>query len=241
MNPGVFRPFAILSWLAALLTPIVLVLAAVRLLISPLFLVIEYNTPAFPHDPYGFTQEERLYWAKIAVAYLVNDADITYLGDLHFPAGQSAPEISCAQGIYGDDCTRLYNDREQKHMLDVKIVVQAAMQVGMIALVGLAFLAFLAWRGGWEADFRRGLANGGWLTVMLLTAVILFVLIAFGVIFVAFHQVFFASGTWIFLNSDTLIRLFPERFWRDTFIAVGALAGGAGLALALGLQERGKR
>ena len=32
--------------------------------------------------------------------------------------------------------------------------------------------------------------------------------------------------------SDTLIRMFPERFWRDIFILVGALSLGGGLALA---------
>jgi uncharacterized membrane protein len=73
--------------------------------------------------------------------------------------------------------------------------------------------------------------------MFLLGGIILFVLLAFGVIFVAFHQVFFESGTWTFFYSDTLIRLFPERFWRDTFIAVGVLAGGAGLLLGRFVRE----
>jgi integral membrane protein (TIGR01906 family) len=60
------------------------------------------------------------------------------------------------------------------------------------------------------------------------------VLIAFSVFFVYFHEVFFDTGTWVFRFSDTLIRLFPERFWRDTFIAIGllSLAGGLGLGLS---------
>jgi uncharacterized membrane protein len=62
------------------------------------------------------------------------------------------------------------------------------------------------------------------------------VLLSFNVLFVAFHNVFFQAGTWMFLFSDTLIRLFPERFWRDTFIAVGVLSGGAGLAIAYFLR-----
>ncbi len=70
------------------------------------------------------------------------------------------------------------------------------------------------------------------MTVIFIGGILLFVLVAFGVIFVAFHNVFFEAGTWTFLYSDTLIRLFPERFWRDTFLAVGLLAGGAGIALA---------
>jgi uncharacterized membrane protein len=49
------------------------------------------------------------------------------------------------------------------------------------------------------------------------------------VLFVGFHQLFFDPNTWTFLFSDTLIRLFPERFWQVAFGAVtlgtGAMAG----------------
>ena len=48
-----------LSWIVTLLIPVVLVLAAVRLLMTPLFLIVEYNTPGFPEDRYGFTKEDR--------------------------------------------------------------------------------------------------------------------------------------------------------------------------------------
>ena len=214
--------------LVTLLVPVALVLAAVRLLISPAYLVFEYNTPGFPDDPFGFTQAERLQWGRYAVDYLVNDAGIEYLGELRFPEGRQAPPQSCQ---FMDDCTRLYNERELQHMLDVKIVVQGALRVWMFSLLGLALLGGWAWFGGWRRHFLRSLARGGWLTLIALGSVILFVLLAFGVIFVWFHQVFFESGTWMFFYSDTLIRLFPERFWRDTFLWVGLLCGGAGLAL----------
>ncbi|MFN2195842.1 MAG: DUF1461 domain-containing protein, partial [Anaerolineales bacterium] len=70
--------------------------------------------------------------------------------------------------------------------------------------------------------------------------IILFVLIAFGVIFVWFHEIFFQPGTWTFYFSDTLIRLFPERFWRDTFLIVAGLPAliGAVLGYFLGRKKR---
>jgi len=46
------------------------------------------------------------------------------------------------------------------------------------------------------------------------------VFFAFGVLFVGFHRIFFEGSTWIFPYSDTFIRLYPERFWRDTFVYV---------------------
>jgi len=230
--------YAWAGWLVTLLVPVALVMAAVRLLISPAYLVFEYNTPGFPDDPFGFTKEERLHWGSISVNYLVNQAGIEYLGNLRFPPGQQAPPQSCQ---FMDDCTRLYNDRELGHMLDVKNVVQVALNVWYASVLGLAILWVWAWRGRWALPFRQGLRRGGLLTVVLLLGIILLALLAFGIIFVAFHQVFFESGTWTFYYSDTLIRLFPERFWRDTFIAVGVLAGGAGALLAWVIGKEQKR
>jgi len=225
----------LMSWVVTLLMPIALVMAAVRLLISPAYLVIEYNTPGFPADPYGFTQADRLHWSKIAVEYLLNDADISFLADLRFPEGQQGPPESCQ---YIDDCTRLYNDRELKHMVDVKVVVKAALRVWYASLGLLLLLWFIAGQARWGQDYRRGLRRGGWLTVFLLLGIILFVLLSFNVLFVAFHNIFFQAGTWTFLFSDTLIRLFPERFWRDTFIAIGVLSGAAGFAIAYFPREK---
>ena len=48
---------------------------------------------------------------------------------------------------------------------------------------------------------------------LLLTLVIgLLAVVAWQAWFVAFHEVFFAPGSWTFNYTDTLIRLFPEKF-----------------------------
>lgn len=219
-----------LSWLVTLLVPVFLVLTAVRLLMTPAYVFIEYNTPNFPDDRYGFTKQDRLDYSKTALNYLLNDEGISYLADLRFPDGQITPHPSCN---FMDDCTRLYNDRELKHMVDVKNVVTTAINVWIVSIFGLVGLGVWARLGGWWQIFRQGLGRGGWLTIGVLGSLLLFVFIAFGVLFVAFHNVFFDPGTWTFLYSDTLIRLFPERFWRDTFLAVGLLAGGMGLVLGV--------
>jgi hypothetical protein len=40
----------------------------------------------------------------------------------------------------------------------------------------------------------------------------------------------------MFLFSDTLIRLFPIRFWQDAFLLAAVIALGGGIALGLGLR-----
>jgi len=217
-----------LSWIVALVLPVVVVLMVVRLVINPWYLQFEYHTPGFPEDPYGFSLQDRLNYGKKAVDYLVNSADISFLGDLRFPTSQQAPDASCQ---YMKDCSHLYNDRELEHMLDVKNVVRGAMNVLKAGLVLLIGLAIWAWLGKWGTEYLRGLERGSVLLLALIGLIILSVLTMFNFIFVLFHQIFFSAGTWSFLYSDTLIRLFPERFWQDTFLMVGGLSVGFGLLI----------
>jgi integral membrane protein (TIGR01906 family) len=168
------------------------------------------------------------------VDYLVNSAGISFLGDLRFPAGQQAPAPSCQTMT---DCTHLYNDRELEHMLDVKNVVKGAMRVLEICGLILVLLALWAWRGNWSKTYIKGLQRGGIVTLILIGLIILSVLAAFNYIFVIFHEIFFKAGTWTFLYSDTLIRLFPERFWEDTFLMVGGLTAALGLLFYFGSRR----
>jgi len=211
----------ILSWIVILLVPIILILTSVRSLFTPAFLTFEYHTPNFPSDAYGFTLEDRLYWSKIDLDYMLNQEGISFLGDLRFADGSP-----------------VYNQRELKHMVDVKVVFQKAMLVWYFSLGVMFLLGICAWRGGWLYSYRRGLSRGGFVTSILVLVIIIFVLASFGIFFVAFHQIFFETGTWVFNYSDTLIRLFPERFWRDVFIYVGILSLGSGLVLGFALRSR---
>ncbi len=226
--------YKILSWLITLLTPVVLVMAAARLFFTPTYLVVEYHTPGFPADPYGFTLQDRLNYGTLAVDYLNNSAGIGFLGQLHFPAGQQAPPATCQEM---SDCTQLFNARELQHMDDVKNVYQAAIHVAEICAIVLILLAVWAWLGKWLRDYFRGLQRGGVLTLILLGMVILVVLLAFNYFFVIFHEIFFKAGTWTFLYSDTLIRLFPERFWQDTFLFGGIVSVLLGLLFFFGFRR----
>lgn len=221
-------------WFIAIVVPLALIGIGLRILLSPIFLKIEYNMPYFPPDEYGFTKEERLKWAPYALDYLVNSADISYLGDLKF-----------------DDGTPLYNERELSHMDDVKRVTQGALRVWYLSLAVLALLGVWAWFGRsafapqWWQAYRLGLMRGGWLMVGLAVTVGLIVVVGilinpdiFFSFFAAFHGLFFEGDSWLFLYSDTLIRLFPIRFWQDAFLLAAILALGGGVALGFGLKTK---
>lgn len=210
-----------LSYLTTILTPIFLLGLGLRILLTPLFYNIEYRMPYFPPDQYGFTLEDRLGWAPFAIDYLINDADIYYLARLTF-----------------EDGSPLYNERELSHMQDVKVVTKGALQFWYVTVVLMAGLGVWARYGEWWQAFREGLRRGGWLMIGLVVALGLFGAVAFWQLFSLFHALFFEGDSWIFLYSDTLIRLFPMQFWQDAFLWAGVIAIGGALGLALGLKEK---
>ncbi len=214
MNPLPPALNYLLGIFVALVVPAALLLTAVRVLATPLFLQIEYRTPNFPPDEYGFTQADRLQYAPIALQYLFNEEDISFLGDLTF-----------------EDGTPLYNQRELGHMQDVKALVQPGLWIWYGTLAFLLLLGVWAWRAGWWPQYRVMLAGGGKLTILFIVALLLYIGINFNQVFTNFHRIFFEGDTWLFLFSDTLIRLFPIRFWRDVFVFVGILTLSSALAV----------
>lgn len=221
----------ILSSLVAILVPIALIGLGLRILLSPLFLQIEYNMPYFPPDEYGFTKEDRLRWAPYLWDYATNSAGISYLSDLRFDNGEP-----------------VFNERELSHMDDVKHTVQGSLRVWYITLALLLLFGLWAWFDAWWQAYLLGLMRGGWLMIGLAVTIGLIVLIGITIspnvfwnFFAWFHSLFFEGDSWLFLYSDTLIRLFPIRFWQDMFLWSAVIVLGGGIALALGLRSANLR
>lgn len=204
-----------LSWLTALLTPILLLSLALRMLLTPTFLRLEYGQTSFPPDPYGFTQADRLHWAGYALEFIRAPHPIRYLADLKMPDGGP-----------------LFNERELRHMVDVQRVTLAALRVGDLTLGVTLLLGLIAIRFRILHAYFQGLQRGGWLTLFLALALGIFGTLAFWDFFTLFHAVFFEGDTWLFEYSDTLIRLFPLRFWQDVFAVTAIIVIAGALLLA---------
>jgi len=210
----------ILAWLVTLLLPVALTFLGVRLLLTHVFPEVEYRMPGFPADQYGFNLQDRLHWSRISIDYLLNNADISFLGNLTFMDGVS-----------------LFNGRELSHMKDVKNVIHPVLWIGYGVWFLVLGLGLWARFGGWWNVYVRGVWRGGWLTVGLVAVVGVFAAVSFWQFFTVFHELFFTGDTWMFLYSDTLIRLFPMRFWEDAFLFVGLVDVLGGLALGFGLRR----
>jgi integral membrane protein (TIGR01906 family) len=203
-----------------LIIPFFLIMTAVRIMFTPLYMEIEYRMPYFPADPYGFTLADRLKWSNVSLDYLYNSEGIDFLARQRLPDGKS-----------------LYNERELSHMVDVKVLLQSVITAWNVLAIILAATALFAWWKRWLSDFGRAVSRGGWLTLGLIGLIIIGVVISFYDLFTYFHEIFFTGDTWLFDFSDTLIRLFPLQLWQDAFIGVGIIAA----LLALGLAIFAKR
>lgn len=196
--------------------PLMLLAASLRITTAHWLLRWEYGKADFPPDPYGFTTAERLRLAGACVDYLVTDAGIERLASLE-TEGRPA-----------------FNERELQHMADVKRALWGLLWAGVAAgVLVVGGTVGLAVRPATRAHAPAALLGGSLLTAGLLVAVGGLMLLRWDTFFVAFHQVFFAEGTWTFPYSDTLIRLFPVRFWMDVgLVIVGLLAGSTALLTA---------
>jgi integral membrane protein (TIGR01906 family) len=133
-------------------------------------------------------------------------------------------------------------------MEDVKRVTKGALNAWYVSLALLAALGAWAWFGKWNQAYRQGLMRGGWLMVGLAVAIGLIVVVGIAVnpdifwnFFAGFHSLFFEGDSWLFLFSDTLIRLFPIRFWQDAFLFAAVIALGGGVGLGLGFRSASHR
>jgi len=214
----------ILLFLVALFIPVFLLMTSIRLLLFPLYTELEYQRPGFPADTYGFTLQDRLKWSRVSLDYLVNSEGIEFLGNQRLDAQ-----------------TPLYNERELSHMLDVKNLVQVMLIIWPLIGIFIVGIGLISMKSGWLALFWQAVSRGGWAAVGLIVTILIAVLVSFNALFTGFHKIFFSGDTWLFLFSDSLIRLFPMPFWQDAFILMGVLVLLGGIALGLTGNRLSKR
>jgi integral membrane protein (TIGR01906 family) len=114
----------------------------------------------------------------------------------------------------------LLNERERSHMHDVAVLVRVLVGVLVMALVigGVAF----AWLRREPGRIGRiMLVVGGVIGGIAIVLAGIFA-VAFEPAFLAFHELFFPPGTYLFEPGSKLITLFPEAFWFDAALAAGA-------------------
>ena len=133
------------------------------------------------------------------------------------------------------DGSPAFNEREIKHMQDVRVLMGVVFPIQLIGLALIIILAIVLHRfAAWRRVVPNGLKWGSILTLTLLAGLIAYVLINFDAFFLTFHQMFFAGDTFMFLYTDTLIRLYPEVLWSDASILIGVMTVIVAVVLLVG-------
>ncbi len=190
--------------------PIALILANVFLFMTPTWLAYQYSQPDFPPSV-RFAPPERYRLASESIEYI---------------RGNRTLEQFKALGVY--------DEREIKHMVDVReLVDKVKIVLPIIAILIIASLIVLAREKENRALAARGLLNGAMLTIGLFVAVGFFAAVGFQTFFTLFHKVFFEGETWLFNYTDSLIQFYPLPFWFATSIALVTITIGEAVIVGL--------
>lgn len=235
----------IIRWLVTLAMPFFIGLGGIKLLVGfgPGYVNWEYNKASFPNDVatvapetlaalniIPLTQAERTELALVAVDYLRRSEpaeEVIYLLE-----DQTLPVTNLP----------LYNEAEIGHMLDVKHLTDGiGTIVWVVGVIVVGGVGLLLWKEEARPAGYLAIRNGGIATTGILLVIALFILLAWQIFFVQFHELLFPPGTWTFAYTDGLIRLFPEKFWFDAGVLMSMVPLVDGILVAIVGQTLLKR
>ena len=204
----------VLVVLIAAVNPPVLVVNAFRVLATDTF--VRFELDRIPPDLYGFTEDQRQALALTGLRSIRPGSEgVALLERATLPNGSPA-----------------FEERELTHMRDVRRLFGAALRLQLVGLVALAALAIALARTRLRTVVPTGLLAGALATLAVALLAVPIILLGFDGFFTRFHEVFFEGNSWRFSTADTLIRLYPERFWQDVSRLAAAIAVGQAILLA---------
>ncbi len=123
----------------------------------------------------------------------------------------------------------VFGARETRHMEDVKrlfVWVNRAQEISVVFVLIYVVAFFVSTQ---DVDLRQ-LARQSLAGVALGVAAVgglgVFAAFGFDAAFTRFHRLLFTNDLWqLNPNTDHLLQMFPEGFWRDVTIALGAMCG----------------
>jgi hypothetical protein len=131
----------------------------------------------------------------------------------------------------GSDGAPLLDAFERSHMADVSGLVRLLGVVTVLAALTAVVTGRLL-RGRPRAIGGALLAGAGIVGIAAVVLALVFA-VAFDAAFLAFHELFFRQGTYLFGPDSNLIRLFPEQFWYEASLTAGLFIVASALAVSV--------
>lgn len=185
--------------LIAVVVPPTLIGNAMRVLATDTFVRYELGREGFPSDRHGLTDEQRETLALLGLRSIEAGSEgIILLERATLPDGSPA-----------------FDRRELSHMADVRALFVPIQRGGLIVVLAIVALAVALARTRLRTAVPRGLLAGALTTLVIAVLLVPVILLGFDGFFTRFHEMFFEGDSWRFSSTDTLIRIYPERFWED--------------------------
>jgi len=194
----------------AISVPAILLADGLRAVTGDWYVRAVYDHGGVPPDELGLTKDRRTALA---------------LTGLHSIRPDEPDGLELLRRARLPDRTPAFTAREIRHMSDVRTLLGRVYWFQVVA--GFAILALgvaLAFRPSRRQVVPRALRLGALLTLAVAALVGLASIVYWPAFSTPFHLVFFGGSSWRFDDADTLRRLYPDRFWIDTAIVLGALA-----------------
>ncbi len=207
-HKGFARTLATIQFILAL--PVAILTTNIRLLAN-VPLVYDYAFDRYnAEDTTGLSRADLDATAKALRQYFNNNESTLY---------QTVTEGGLPEPVF--------NARETRHMQDVKslfVWVNRLQAVSLMYVVGYGFVFFVWARDGsgrqLAAQSLVGLAIG----LLFVGGIAIVAAFGFEAAFTRFHQILFSNNDWqLDPRTDHLIQMFPEGFWRDITVVLGAM------------------
>lgn len=161
------------------------------------------------------------------------DRSVSGRGTLSDLVGLHRSWLAYVTGFGDGPGALLFTLDESQHMSDVRRVFIGAEIAAVCALVMLVILGRVVARRG--AVAVAALARDASLVAAVAVAVLgVAAAFAFDSLFLAFHELFFPQGNFLFPPDSNLIAMYPDQYWYETTIRIGAAFVVAMAVIAIG-------
>ena len=185
-----------------LTSPVWIIGLSARAVFNDWFIELEYSKKDFPKDKYGLNDEYRKKLAKVGLRAVLSKEGLKEFEKAKLPNGRKA-----------------FRKKEVKHMADVNKLLSFIFPV--------SYTLFFFWIIGVFSleEYRKKLLIGsGLFTIFLILITGIFTFTNYNKAFEIFHNYVFDTTSWKFKSYDTLLRVYPMKFWFDGTVAVTVIS-----------------
>ena len=211
----------LLRLLLIVLVPYLVIMFPVRAVFSPWLVAVEYGMPGFPADPVSEVEPLRAMTPTERLRLGVEGLQGTSASNGH----------QILLGMKFDNGQRVFDDREVKHLDDVRAIINVLFPIHSIVALSAILLGVLLGRLS-RPSLASAIRAGAVATIAIVGVILVGAIVGWDEAFTAFHRIFFSGDSWLFNWDDALIRLYPVEFWQIVTAMLGVtILGTCGLLL----------